>query len=148
MADTDQNEADIGRSASDLRHVDDTLAFVDSRAPRRLPPGTHLVWMQDANARTTEPGQFFVTQDHGVIRTWAEALHGKPALLKSGAGGDVAEALRFQVTDKRQSEYRTVGWDEWFDYFDRNDLVFIFQERTADGAVSDLFRIAPAVAVR
>jgi hypothetical protein len=148
MADTDQNETDVGRSLTDLRHVDDTLAFIDSRQPRQIEASTPLVWMNDANQRTTVPGQYFVTRDHDVIRTWAEGLHGKPAMLKSRAGGDVAEALRFQVTDKRRSEYDVVTWDEWFRAFDGADLVFIFQERADDGAVSDLFRIAPAATIR
>ena len=148
MADTDENEAEVGRTPSDLRHVDDTLAFLDSRGPRHLLSGTHLTWVNDAEARKTDPGRFSVTRDHDVIRTWAEGLHGKPAILKSGAGGNVAEALRFQVTDRLRSEYQTTSWEEWFGYFDRADLVFIFQERADDGSVSDVFRIAPAAVVK
>lgn len=148
MADTDQNEAMVGRSLTDMRHADDTLAFIDSRHPDQIQPGAPLVWMNQAGQHTTEPGTLFVTRDHEVIRTWANSRHAQPALLKSRAGGDPAEALRFQVSHRRQSEYDVVSWDEWFSVLDGNDLVFIFQERTHDGGISDLFRIAPAVTVR
>jgi hypothetical protein len=144
MADTDENEADVGRHANDLRHVDDTLAFVDSRSPLKLIRTTQLKWVDRVEQRTTEPGQFFVTRNHEVIESWAVQLHGKPAMLKSRAGGDATEMLRFQVTDRRQSEYDLVSWNEWFQVFDRADLVFIFQERADDGSVSDLFRLLPA----
>jgi hypothetical protein len=36
---------------------------------------------------------------------------------------------------------RIVSWQEWFESFDNNKLVFLFQEHKADGSPSNFFKL-------
>lgn len=60
------------------------------------------------------------TQDHGEIKRWVEDRKGHVGLLRIDFG-DPDESLD------------AVSWDEFFDTFDRNNLVFLYQEKTASG---------------
>jgi hypothetical protein len=73
------------------------------------------------------------TIDHEEIRRWIEEKGGHPAKVKGTEilrvdfdepGGDGDEALE------------RIGWDEFFEIFDRNELAFLYQDRTGDGGES------------
>ena len=71
------------------------------------------------------------TTDHDEIRQWVEERGGQPARVKGTnllridypgfTGGDTLEPL---------------GWEEFFEVFDKNNLVFLYQEQTKDGGES------------
>lgn len=142
---TDEQLIDPNPAA--MRHADDTLAFVDSADSPKLPPTAQARWIADANQERGQPGELLATRDHETIQVWAETRNGKPALLKAADRANPMEALRFQVTERLESEYEVVSWEEWLGLFDRANLVFVYQDLTTNGEPSDLFRLLPQRAV-
>lgn len=76
--------------------------------------------------------QSHTTRDHDTIRKWAEARDGHPAMVETGGKGGI---LRIDFGEPEDS-LTQIEWDEFFQIFDENDLEFLYQERTADGATS------------
>jgi hypothetical protein len=76
-----------------------------------------------------------VTTDHQTIRRWAEARGGQPASVEGTGKKDDPGVLRldFEPKDKGLS---SISWEEFFDKFDSAQLAFLYQEKTADGAMS------------
>lgn len=142
------DEQFLERCSGALRHVDDTLAFVDSDNPPTLAGDVAVKWIDHPSEHADEPGQFLATQDPEVIMFWAEDRHGKPALLRAADRNDPAQALRFQVTDRIRSEYELISWDEWFALMNAGSLTFIFRERSSEGSISDLFTLVPSSSVK
>jgi hypothetical protein len=77
------------------------------------------------------------TRDRVLIRRWAAARGAQPATgeqTASGAGTvDVRDGdagVRFNFPG--YARYRPISWDEWFENFDRYDLMFVY-ERDAPG---------------
>jgi len=76
-----------------------------------------------------------ITIDHDLIRRWAEARSGQPALVKTARQGNCSEGiLRIDFPGGRDLEH--ISWDEWFKIFDEHNLVFLFQGRKANGQPS------------
>ena len=130
-----------------LRHADDYLATVNAPNPPTLPPVAEAKWIEQPSEHEDQPGQLLATRSHNAIRMWAELRHGKPALLRGVDRSDPVNALRFQVTNRRASEYELISWNDWFALMDGANLVFVYQERTVDGETSDLYRLVPASSV-
>jgi hypothetical protein len=38
--------------------------------------------------------------------------------------------------EPKESRLEPIAWDEFFDKFDKEELAFLYQEKTADGSVS------------
>jgi len=146
MAATDEQL--INPDPTAMRHADDTLAFHDSGNPPRMAPGAEVTWVNDPNERLGRPGRMLATRNHEIIRNWASTRHSKPALLKAADRSNPAEALRFQISERRESEYEVISWDEWLRLFEGGNLVFVYLERNANGEASDLFRLVPAESVQ
>jgi hypothetical protein len=88
---------------------------------------------QEARARAIS------TRDHAVVRLWASRHQAEPATGEASASGpattrvvDGGTGLRFNFPGL--SRFRTISWDEWFEHFDRENLVFIYEEEVADRA--------------
>lgn len=77
------------------------------------------------------------TTDHGEIRRWVEARGGCPARVKrTGKDGDPG-ILRVDFPGfSGQQSLEAISWDEFFDWFDKNQLAFIYQDRTSGGKQS------------
>lgn len=84
-----------------------------------------------------------MTTDHETIRQWAEARNGRPARvwqttkkpLKRRSGG----VLRIDF-GKPEASLEPVGWDEFFEIFEENQLAVLYEERTKDGEMSRVFK--------
>ena len=78
------------------------------------------------------------TQSHRVIRKWAEARGGTPSTVKgTRKRGDGAGILRIDFPGYAGAEtLKAIPWDEFFAKFDESDLLFLYQEQTADGSTS------------
>jgi hypothetical protein len=87
------------------------------------------------------PGRSLVTTNHDVIREWAEARQGVPAVVEGTEHGDRLGVLRFDFPQGDSDRLRQVTWDEWFATFDERGLNFIYQEERADGRQSNFFRL-------
>lgn len=72
------------------------------------------------------------TTDHDAIRAWIEERGGQPArVVDTGNGG----VLRIDFGEPDEG-LEPIGWDEFFRIFEDNDLAFLHQDRTEDGATS------------
>jgi Protein of unknown function (DUF2934) len=84
-------------------------------------------------------GQSVVTRDHHIIRAWAERHSAEPATGEATRSGpatvnvnDGGVGIRFNFPGV--ARFRPISWDEWFEHFDRNRLLFVYQEEVADRA--------------
>lgn len=72
------------------------------------------------------------TTDHNEIRRWVEARKGRPARVKTSGEGGV---LRIDFGEAEEN-LEEIGWDEFFQIFDDNDLAFLHQDKTSSGGTS------------
>jgi hypothetical protein len=79
------------------------------------------------------------TRDHEIILQWASRHQAAPATGESTESGpatlevrDGGASVRFNFPGA--SRFRPIGWSEWFEHFDREDLVFVYEEDVADRA--------------
>lgn len=76
------------------------------------------------------------TTDHDVIRRWTEDRGGRPATVKRTAGEEPG-ILRIDFPGYSGEEsLEKIGWDDFFDKFEEQDLAFLDQETTDDGELS------------
>jgi hypothetical protein len=78
--------------------------------------------------------QASTTTDHDTIRRWAEERNGHPACVKGTQRSDTCLLrIDFEPSDERLEE---MSWDDFFDTFDKSELVFLYQDSTASGGKS------------
>ncbi len=77
------------------------------------------------------------TTDHDEIRRWVEERGGCPARVKRTGTAEDPGILRidFPGFSGRQS-LESIAWDQFFEWFDKNQLAFIYQDRTSAGKQS------------
>ena len=75
------------------------------------------------------------TIDHDEIRSWAEERGGTPATVKGTGKKKDAGILRLDFEPKDE-ELEEISWDDFFEKFDKENLAFLYQEKTAKGEVS------------
>ncbi|MFL6196636.1 MAG: hypothetical protein ACJ75H_20810 [Thermoanaerobaculia bacterium] len=72
------------------------------------------------------------TTDHEEIRRWAEERGGKPAAVVSSSDEEqekIAGGLRIDFPGLDNDEdLREITWTEFFDKFEEQNLVFMYQE--------------------
>jgi hypothetical protein len=83
-------------------------------------------------------GSAYATTDHVFIRKWIERRGGQPARL-----ADVPRcALCINFPGRlRKTEVVALGWDEFFSELEKQGLAFLYQETTAAGQESYLWRL-------
>jgi hypothetical protein len=80
--------------------------------------------------------------DHDQIREWAEQRGAHPACVKGTGAKNDTGMIRLDFPGYTGAEsLEPVSWDEWFKSFDDNNLVFIYQEHTADGKKSNFNKL-------
>ena len=81
------------------------------------------------------------TTDHDEIRRWAEQWNARPARARGTGGRDIPGTLRLDLTDDGPDpDVEPISWTDWFRLFDRNNLAFLYEERT-DGGSSNFSRL-------
>jgi hypothetical protein len=79
--------------------------------------------------------------DHNEIRRWAEYWNARPARVQGTGGRDVPGTLRLDFPDDGPDpDVEPISWTDWFRSFDRNNLAFLYEERT-DGRSSNFNRL-------
>jgi hypothetical protein len=82
-------------------------------------------------------GETKVTIDHEEIRRWVESRGGKPARVIETGGDSDPGILRIDFPgDGDDESLEPISWDEWFEWFDRNNLAFVYQDEKASGESS------------
>ena len=75
-----------------------------------------------------------VTTDHDEIRGWVEARGGHPARVKDTDDEGGSGVLRIDYPGYSGEEtLEAIGWDEFFEGFEENNLAFLYQEETKAG---------------
>ena len=88
------------------------------------------------------------TTDHYTIRRWVEERGGKPATVE-GTGGGHAGVLRIDFPGYGEEEkLRPLGWTEFFEKFDRENLAFLYQDRVESGDISRFCKFVDRESVR
>jgi hypothetical protein len=81
------------------------------------------------------------TTDHDRIREWVEERGGRPtAVRRTSRRGTGILRIDFPGYSGEKS-LEPISWDEFFDKFDDQNLVFLFQERTARGQKSNFNKL-------
>ena len=105
-----------------------------------------------------ESGTVVATRDHALIRAWARQHSAEPATGEGTSTGpatvDVNDGgARVRFNFPAAAAFRPITWDEWFDLFTRDDLVFVYEpESSGDAAgaygrrASAFYRLLPAAA--
>lgn len=90
-----------------------------------------------ATRRSNKNGSARSTIDHDEIRAWVEARGGCPARVKrTGRGGDPG-ILRIDYPGySGKQTLEKISWDDFFRWFDENELAFLHQDKTAGGKQS------------
>lgn len=82
-------------------------------------------------------GSAKATIDHDEIRAWVEERGGCPARVKRSGRGDDPGILRIDYTGfSGKDTLEKIPWDEFFRWFDENELAFLHQDTTAGGKTS------------
>lgn len=90
--------------------------------------------MAKAKAKTSHGSK--TTTDHEEIRQWVEERDGHPAIVKGTEKGGSA-MLRIDYPGfSGEDRLEEITWDEFFEIFDENNLAFLYQETTQEGAES------------
>ncbi|MEG3191398.1 MULTISPECIES: hypothetical protein [Novilysobacter] len=79
------------------------------------------------------------TTDHKEIRRWVEAREGRPATVKGTEDEDDGAGL-LRIAFRDDVSLQAIGWDEFFEKFEDEDLAFLYQEETKDGKRSRFFK--------
>ena len=84
-----------------------------------------------AKAKQTKSAESKTTTDHEEIRRWVEERGGHPARVKG------TNLLRIDYPGfSGEERLEQIDWDEFAAVFDKNKLVFLYQEETKDGGES------------
>jgi hypothetical protein len=69
------------------------------------------------------------TTDHDEIRRWVERHGGHPATVKRTRTNRDVGMIRIDFPGfSGEKSLDAIGWDEWFDKFDQQQLAFLYQE--------------------
>jgi hypothetical protein len=77
-----------------------------------------------------------ITIDRDIIKSWANARQGQPALVKKGT--ELALAIVFPDCDTGLVE-QSLSWKEFFYHFEQQKLVFMYQETDQNAELSRYF---------
>ncbi len=91
--------------------------------------------MMSYNTRTTT--------DHTKIRKWVEERKGRPACIKGVGEKGSTGILRIHFTGSAERGLEDIEWEAFFRKFDKEKLVFAYQEKRIDGELSRFNEISP-----
>ncbi|HEX6796537.1 MAG TPA: hypothetical protein VF116_02350 [Ktedonobacterales bacterium] len=97
-------------------------------------------WINNVGEREDHPGQTLATQNHDVIKHWAEERGGTPATIQSNDPNN-PRVLRINFPGYGGQSLQPVTWQAWFKTFDDRHLVFLFQQKMRDGHQSNFFHM-------
>lgn len=83
------------------------------------------------------------TTDHETIRKWVMERDGRPATVSSTAGKEDAGILRVEFPNAPNADddaLEEIEWDAFFEKFDKEELAFLYQDKTKDGKTSRFFK--------
>ncbi len=113
-----------------------------------LPEQKHIPDVK-ADTPVDATAQVVSTRDHELIRRWATKRQAEPATGEATSSGpatvsvkDGGAGIRFNFPGT--GSFRPIGWDEWFENFDRHQLVFVYDNDSLGGPQSHRYRLVKA----
>ncbi len=83
------------------------------------------------------------TIDHAEIQQWVEKNKGFPQVIDDPEAGHDTPGIRINfpnIADPFLPDYvREVSWDEWFEVFDQQQLMFVYEENEGEENISYRF---------
>jgi hypothetical protein len=112
-----------------------------------------LALIDESNADRLAELPVVATQDHALIRRWAERRRAEPATGEATESGpstlvvnDDGTGIRFNFPGL--GRFRPIAWDEWFRNFDTYSLVFVYERDDAQHSLSSRYRMVPMDALK
>lgn len=96
-------------------------------------------WILSLDEHEDRLGQTLATRSHEVIRAWTDERNGIPATIKRGERDGESVLLDLDFPGYDEEDLQHIDWPEWFETFDSQDLVFVYQEHKTDGDSSNFF---------
>lgn len=82
-------------------------------------------------------GEGKVTGDHTLIQQWILERKGKPVTRKVIRGTEILRVLQISFPDSAgQETLEEISWENFFECFEKEQLVFLYQEFALDGSLS------------
>lgn len=70
-----------------------------------------------------------ITTDRNVIKKWVKARRGWPAIIQKMSGTGIEMALSIIFPDSQaEVVLKKITWEEFFEQFDKQQLVFVYKE--------------------
>lgn len=88
-------------------------------------------------------GEIKTTTDHDEVQRWAQERGGSPARVHNpfNNSGDGFELRIDFLREKYNDDVHPLSWEEFFDIFDRQRMVLVYQSETEGGKLSRFGRI-------
>jgi len=83
-----------------------------------------------------------VLTDRDEIRQWAKERDARPTCVRGTGGNEDVGIIRLDFPGfSGEGSLEEIGWDEWFDKFERSGLVLLVQDETAGGQRSNFNKL-------
>jgi len=115
--------------------------FIEKYGDELSPTTKNAKWIHKVGEKEDHPGQTLATQNHDVIKHWAEERGATPATVPGTEHGNDLGVLRFNFPGYGGKDLQEVSWDKWFQTFDDRKLVFLFQQHMKNGHQSNFFHM-------
>jgi hypothetical protein len=121
---------------------------------RSLLPEEEPIRRVDAHsAAEQQAGAVLATDDQALIRQWAARHSAEPATGEATASGPATidvrdEGVGIRFNFPAAAPFRPITWDEWFQNFTRDDLMFVYEGDVPGQAPSTRYRLVPRKTLR
>lgn len=89
--------------------------------------------MADSESKTTT--------DHEIIQKWAEERNGQPAFIRGTGDGEVGVLrIDFKGFGAGEEILEPIGWEEFFEKFEKEKLAFLYKKEKTSGEQSTFFK--------
>ena len=115
---------------------------------RSLLPDNEPIRRVDVHSSEEPDVAVLATNDHELIRQWAARHSAEPATGEATTSGPATVDVRDGGTGIRfnfpaAARFRPISWDEWFQNFERYDLMFVYDRHVSGQTPSARYRLVP-----
>ena len=114
--------------------------------PSLVPGGAPIVLVTADNEERHPELRVAATRDHALIQRWATQHHAEPATGERTSSGEATvdvndgdAGIRFNFP--AVGRFRPIAWEEWFENFERNELVFVYDREGSGRGLSYRYRL-------
>ena len=113
---------------------------------RSLLPDNEPIRRVDVHSSEEPDVAVLATNDHELIRQWAARHSAEPATGEATTSGPATVDVRDGGTGIRfnfpaAARFRPISWDEWFQNFERYDLMFVYDRHVPGQTPSARYRL-------